>query len=344
MKIGVLLGNAPGVGPLAGAQAEPRSEFQAVVTESSAMQLHAGLAPSWGRGSPQTLASLAAFVERRRLDALYVASEDIGLRAGILLRGAGWPGRLVVVVHAIRSPKRKIAMKALGRRLFSDMICVSEAQRRILIDEIGVPAERVHWSANWVDTAFFTPGDVPGEHVFACGLENRDYPTLLKAANDLDVPFVLAASGFFGQDPSLSGKTLGNVEVLQHRVPWTDLRDMYRRSRFVVLPLNSVDYAAGVTGFVEAAAMGKAVIATASPGLAEYLVDGQSGLVVPPGDPASLAEAIRTLWNDPERCEAMGRRNRAWAEREASVDLYARRVTGLLRSPQGQRSPWCAPA
>ena len=344
MKIGVLLGNAPGVGSQMGAQSEPRTEFQAILNESSARQLHAGLAPSWGRGSPQTLAALAAFVERRQLDALYVASEDIGLRAGILLRAAGWSGRLVVVVHAIRSPKWKVAMKVLGRRLVSDVICVSEAQRRILIDEIGMPAERVHWSGNWVDTDFFTPGDGPGEHVFACGLENRDYPTLLKAANQLDLPFVLAASGFFGQDPSLSGKTLGNVEVLQHRVPWTELRDLYRRARFVVLPLNAVDYAAGVTGFVEAAAMGKAVIATASPGIAEYLVDGQSGLVVPPGDPASLAEAIRTLWNDPERCEAMGRRNRAWAEREASVELYARRVTNLLRSPEGERSSWCAPA
>ena len=136
-------------------------------------------------------------------------------------------------------------------------------------------------------------------------------PTLLKAANQLDLPFVLAASGFLKQDPSWSGKTLGNVEVLQHRVGWTELRDLYRRARFVVLPLNAVDYAAGVTGVVEAAAMDKAVIATSSPGIAEYLVDGQSGLVVPPEDPASLAEAIRTLWNDPAPCEAIGRRNRA---------------------------------
>jgi glycosyltransferase involved in cell wall biosynthesis len=331
---GVLIGTAPDPGSYqGGGQAAPLTEFQAIVDEVSAVQLHEGLAPAWAKGSPQTRVALAALAERRQFEAFYAASEDIGLRAGVVLRAAGWRGRLVVVAHAIRSPKRKAAMRLVGRRVISDFICVSKDQQRILVEEVGMPSDRVHWCANWVDTAFFSPGHAPGEHIFACGLENRDYPTLLAAAGTLDLPFVVAASGFFGRDSGLSKEALGNVRVLEHRVPWMELRDLYRRARFVVLPLNPVEYAAGVTGFVEAAAMGKAVIATASPGVAEYLVDGQSGLVVPPGDPAALAEAIRTLWNDPERCEAMGRRNRIWAEREASVASYARKVAGLLRSP-----------
>jgi glycosyltransferase involved in cell wall biosynthesis len=336
-RVGVVLARMPAAEPpstVCGRDA-PETEFHAIINQNAARVLHSGLAPSWSRGGAQTLASLAAFVQRREFDAFYVTSEDMGLLAGLLLRAAGWRGRLVVVVHAVTSAKRKAAMKLVGRRVISNIICVSETQRQTLIDETGFPADRVHLMANWVDTDFFTPGVAKGDYVFSCGLESRDYSTLLSAASRVEVPFIVAASGFFGRDAGLEDNASANVTVLKERVPWTKLRDLYAQSRFVVLPLHAVDYAAGVTGLLEAWAAGKPVIATASPGIAEYLVDGESGLVVPPNNSGAMAQAIETLWNDPERCEAIGRRNRAWVEQNASVTDYARAVTGLLRGNIG---------
>jgi glycosyltransferase involved in cell wall biosynthesis len=57
-------------------------------------------------------------------------------------------------------------------------------------------------------------------------------------------------------------------------------------------------------------------VATNVRGCREEVVDGVSGWIVPPADPAALADAIRRVLCDPERARAMGRAGRARAEAE----------------------------
>ena len=57
---------------------------------------------------------------------------------------------------------------------------------------------------------------------------------------------------------------------------------------------------------LEAMAAAKPVVATAVGGVPELIMDGQTGLLVPPRDPQALAEAIISLLRDPERAKAMG--------------------------------------
>lgn len=57
---------------------------------------------------------------------------------------------------------------------------------------------------------------------------------------------------------------------------------------------------------VEAAALGKAIVATAVDGVPEILEDGKSGLLVQPGDPAALAEAVIRLLKDKEGARRIG--------------------------------------
>ena len=57
---------------------------------------------------------------------------------------------------------------------------------------------------------------------------------------------------------------------------------------------------------LEAAAAGLPVVAASHGGLPEIVVDGETGLLVPPGDPAALARALRSLADDPERARRMG--------------------------------------
>lgn len=51
--------------------------------------------------------------------------------------------------------------------------------------------------------------------------------------------------------------------------------------------------------------MGRPIIASRIGGLTDIIVDGQTGLLVPPGDPQALREAIQRLLDDPERRECM---------------------------------------
>jgi phosphatidylinositol alpha-mannosyltransferase len=68
---------------------------------------------------------------------------------------------------------------------------------------------------------------------------------------------------------------------------------------------------------VEAMAAGLPVVASAIPGYDEVVTDGVEGLLVPPGDPAALAEAAGVVLDDPVRARALGIAGRA---RAASFD------------------------
>jgi glycosyltransferase involved in cell wall biosynthesis len=283
--------------------------------------------------APFFASSFAAFLHSRRYDVIYTTSEDLAMRVAPLLRFSAWRGRLVAVVHTCISERRKAYLRMLGPRTFHGIICVSEAQRDILVADVGFPAEKVHPIFNWVDTDFFRPGpESRGEgcYVFSCGLTGRDYPTLLAAAKQCSMPFRFAASGPDG----LAGLTEppANVDVLRRFIPFSELREIYAAARFAVVPLHSVQYAAGVTGLVEAMSAGLAVVVTDSPGIAEYLRDADPGLVVPPGDPGAMAAAIRTLWEQPDRCREIGARNRQWCERNATLQGFVRRVSEMMLS------------
>ena len=77
-----------------------------------------------------------------------------------------------------------------------------------------------------------------------------------------------------------------------------------------VLVLPSLYEGLGVAA-LEGMAAGKPVVATRVGGLAESIVDGETGFLVPPQDGVALADAIEKLITDPSMAQAMGRRGAA---------------------------------
>lgn len=80
---------------------------------------------------------------------------------------------------------------------------------------------------------------------------------------------------------------------------------------------------------VEAMAMGKAVVATATGGLPEVVAQGETGLLVPPGDAGSLAAAVVSLIDDKVRRDQMGRMGRARALERFSLNASVRHMEQL---------------
>lgn len=77
---------------------------------------------------------------------------------------------------------------------------------------------------------------------------------------------------------------------------------------------------------LEAMACGTPVVAAAVGGILEVVVDGETGLLVPPAQPAALAAALTGLLEDPERARTMGRAGRARVERLFSWASVAERT------------------
>ena len=103
---------------------------------------------------------------------------------------------------------------------------------------------------------------------------------------------------------------------IAERVTWTGWRDDARDllHGFDVFALPSRWEGLGRV-LVEAALAECPVVAARVPGTSETMEEGETGLLVPPDDPASLAQAITSLLEDRERAIGMGKRGRAFALR-----------------------------
>jgi len=83
---------------------------------------------------------------------------------------------------------------------------------------------------------------------------------------------------------------------------------------------------------LEAAACGKAIVATKTGGIPEIVDDGVSGVLVQAGDDAALAEAVVTLLSRPDDARRLGAAARKKIERDFPIQAHVARLTALYRS------------
>jgi glycosyltransferase involved in cell wall biosynthesis len=117
------------------------------------------------------------------------------------------------------------------------------------------------------------------------------------------------------------------IEVRQGLVSDEEAVDLFRRCGLLVLPYVEASQSALVAA---AYFFQKPVLATRVGALPEYVVEGETGWIVPPRDPQALALALRATLSDPGRLARLGRAGRAWYERRRAEEgatlqaLYAR--------------------
>lgn len=281
---------------------------------------------------------MLGFINRRRYDQIYCTGEDVAIPFGFVMKFALDFGRITAVIHHGGTPKRRLLLRLLGGRVFRNIICLSEEQERVLVEIIGLPKDKVHLLPLWLDHKFYDPEKVVNGqgnddgYGLSVGQESRDYATLNRAISELSLQFRIVASGWSPSGFSLAEGVYDttNVKVEKGGLSYVELRQRYAGARIVIVPLENVTYAAGVTSICEAMAMKKPVIASASPGVADYIQDGVSGIVVPVGDAEALRQAITKLWNDPELCHRMGEYNRKWVIESFSTWHYAERAAGMM--------------
>jgi glycosyltransferase involved in cell wall biosynthesis len=180
-----------------------------------------------------------------------------------------------------------------------------------------------------VDARFFSDAPATPQRrpmICAAGLERRDYQTLMRAVDGLDIDVVIGAASPWSKwpDSSKNGIAPANVEI--RPLGFADLRQLYAESAFVVMPLHDVDFQAGITTILEAMSMGRAVVCTKTAGQTDTITHDKTGVYVPPGDAVALRAAIENLLVNPARANALGQCARRWIEHHATVEVYADRL------------------
>ena len=171
-----------------------------------------------------------------------------------------------------------------------------------------------------VDTTRFTPGDQPGDAVLFVGriLPHKGIHDLIDAVA-ADVPLRIVGKAMDpGYLDQLHGRARGKRVTFVHDADDAALLAEYQRAACVVLPsvyttpdgrTTQVPELLGQT-LLEAMACARPVICTEVASMPEVVVHGETGFVVPPGNPNALAAAIATLRSDRHGADAMGRAGR----------------------------------
>jgi glycosyltransferase involved in cell wall biosynthesis len=166
---------------------------------------------------------------------------------------------------------------------------------------------------------------VSGDYICAVGSQARDYASLIEAVRGLpEIRLALVA-----YPENLRGISIPDNVTVFLNIPLHDVFNIVRHSRFMVLPLLHSEVPCGHVTIVTAMYLGKAVLATESAGITDYVHFGQTGLMSPSGDPSALAAKIRLLWNDSPLGEQLGAAGRQCAlahfTEQTTVD-YLRKI------------------
>ena len=118
-------------------------------------------------------------------------------------------------------------------------------------------------------------------------------------------------------------------------VPPDELARLYGRAAVVACPSHREGFGVAC---LEAMAHGRPVVASAVGGLLDLVVDGESGIHVPPGDVGALRAALERLLADPELRRRMGEAGRRRAAERFSWDAVTRETIELYARYAGKKS------
>lgn len=275
----------------------------------------------------------AALLRARDARALLSDGEHLGLPLAQAL--ALWPRRPghVVIAHHLTTPAKRRLLALPGLTGAVDSFVVhSQAQVDTLVSDVGLSPDQVRLVHYGVDTDFWSGRGEADEEplVVSSGREHRDYATLAAAMRGLDARAFIADGS--SHSPGAHRRTPEDWPANIERAALSPerMRALYERAAVVVVPVVPTDFPAGITVVVEAMAMGKAVIVSATAGFRGAVADEGALVRVPPEDPAALREAIVGLLADPAERRSLGLRAQQVARDHHDVTHLSAELDRLL--------------
>lgn len=223
---------------------------------------------------------IEALIVQKHYDAVVSYYERVALPLAFLQKILHTETPHVLLTTWLSAPEKAWFLKRVHQSL-AKIITWSSNQRKYAIEELGISPSKIKLIKRGTDQKFWRPLDRETDMISSAGMEMRDYPTLIEALRPLDIPCHIAATKaargqtydtvkkLYGKDDIGSNVTIGSKS-------YYELRELYARSRFVVVPLLPTDTDNGLTSILEAMAMGKPVICSKVEGQVNVIQDRKS--------------------------------------------------------------------
>ncbi|MDQ3701618.1 MAG: glycosyltransferase family 4 protein [Chloroflexota bacterium] len=262
-----------------------------------------------------------------------------GVALPLAFADRGRTPHVALIHHALRRRTRLYEQATGFLRHIDRIVVLARSQERYLREQAKIPPERVRFIHDKVDHRFWTPLGRPSDgSVVSVGAEGRDYETLMAALQPIGVPTVVVASSLWVEaNRRFEVDAPANVSV-RSGLSFVALRELYDSAAVVVVPIRAgLQYAAGVNAVLEAMAMGKALIVSATPGIADYVEDGVTARLVPPGHPTRLRDVLVELLSDHQQRAALGARARSVVDAGRNLDGFVHALAGIAREVMRSR-------
>jgi glycosyltransferase involved in cell wall biosynthesis len=206
---------------------------------------------------------------------------------------------------------------------------LSPAQLDVLARDWGVEPARLHLLHMGIDTEFWHAEAEPElDLVLGAGNDrHRDHALLVEAMTRLQSRRPSLRVELVTQQPVDLPPGLGERH---HAFTHPQMREAYSRASVVALAVRPNLHISGLSVLLEAMASARPVVITDSPGLREYVRDGETCLVVPPGDAEALAAGVDELLVDPDRARTLGAAGRALVTERFSTRKQAERIAEIV--------------
>lgn len=300
-----------------------------------ALKMERGMAPM---ADLVSLIRLWRLLRALRPEMTEFSTPKAGLLGGLAARFAGVPARVYMLrglkLDTATGLRRRILLGAerLAARCAQVVLCNSESLRREALSLRIAPPEKLNilgsGSSNGVNVERFSPGASDVRRQLGLRRESPVIGFVGRLTRDKGLPELLEAfelilkiepearlllvGWFDASEDSLSPSVQARIEC-HPRIHCTgyveDTAPYYRAFDLLVLPTWREGFPNAV---LEAAATGLPVVTTECTGSRDSVVPEVTGLLIPPGYPEAIAEAVIRLLHDPARRRRMGAAARAW--------------------------------
>jgi glycosyltransferase involved in cell wall biosynthesis len=224
---------------------------------------------------------------------------------------------------------------SFGFRQLKSLRVAAQIEKRLYSDYFGIPEHLIEvrlWGMNVPDVSA-DPPVLNQPYVSAVGGNARDYVTLLGAARILvSVPMVWVV-----RPENVAGLELPPQIVVLRDIPYNRAMNVVAHSRLTVVPLKDSKVPCGHVTLISGMLLKKAVVATNSAGVVDYVTDGWNGLLCEPHNATDMAEKIRTLWEEPETARKLGENGFRFASEYCSEMKVREDLSAILRNHELDR-------